>query len=76
MSLNCPLLFVDQYNKPYVWAKIVTTTGQQYREVIPVESRRFETYVSGLYYNDADGEVANKEAIADTIRILGSKGTF
>lgn len=76
VSLNCPLLFVDQYNKPHVWATVVTTTGQQYLEVIPIESRRFETYISGLYYKDADGEVANKEAIVDTTRILAAKALF
>jgi DNA polymerase, archaea type len=76
VSLNCPLLFVDQYNKPHVRATIARTAGQQYREVIPIESRRFETYISGLYYKDADGEVANKEAIADTIRILAAKALF
>jgi hypothetical protein len=73
---NCPLLFIDQYNKPHAWATVVTATGQQYREVIPIESRRFETYVSGLYFHHSYGEIANKEAIADTIRILAAKTLF
>ncbi|HEX6281376.1 MAG TPA: DNA polymerase domain-containing protein [Nitrososphaera sp.] len=76
VSLNCPLLFVDQYNKPHVWATVVTTSGHSYRDVIPIESRRFETYISGLYYLNSDGEVANKEAVADTVRILAAKALF
>src|SRR5215204_1774534 len=76
VDLNCPLLFVDQYNKPHVWATVVTATGLSYREVISIESKRFETYISGLYYADTDGEVANKEAISDTIRILAAKALF
>jgi hypothetical protein len=76
VDLNCPLLFVDQYNKPHVWATVMTTSGQSYREVIPIESGRFETYISGLYYSNSDGEVANKEAISDTIRILAAKAFF
>jgi DNA polymerase I len=76
VDLNCPLLFVDQYNKPHVWATVVTATGLSYREVISIESKRFETYISGLYYANTDGEVANKEAISDTIRILAAKALF
>jgi len=76
VDLNCPLLFVDQYNKPHVWATVVTATGLSYREVIPIESKRFETYISGLYYTNTDGEVANREAISDTIRILAAKALY
>lgn len=76
VDLNCPLLFVDQYNKAHVWATVVAATGLSYREVIPIESRRFETYVSGIYYINTDGEVANKEAISDTIRILAAKALY
>jgi DNA polymerase, archaea type len=76
VKANCPLLFIDQYNKPHAWVTVVTATGQRYREVIPIESRRFETYVSGLYFQHSDGEVANKEAIADTMRILAAKTLF
>jgi DNA polymerase I len=73
---NCPLLFADQYNKAHVWATVMTATGLSYREVISIESRRFETYISGLYYSNSDGEVVNKEAISDTIRILAAKALF
>ena len=41
-----------------------------------MKTRRFETYISGLYYSDSDGEVANKEAISDTLRILAAKALF
>ena len=76
VDLNCPLLFVDQYNKPHVWATVVTATGLSYREVIPIESKRFETYISGLYYANTDGEVANKEAISDYYSHPSCKGTL
>lgn len=52
---NASLFFKDQYDIAYVKAQVA-----DHSEIIALESTKFEYYISKLYYDNTQGQVANR----------------
>lgn len=68
---NTEIFFKDQYGKAYVRVRI-----KDHNEIINLESNKFKSFLSKLYYENSNGKVASQEAINDTIRLLQAETLF
>jgi hypothetical protein len=66
------LLFKDQYGIPNVQIKVLDHT-----EIMPVQSRRFEHYLTKLHFDYTGGKkVAGSESLNNAIRIIYAQALF
>jgi len=66
------LLFKDQYGIPNIQIKVLNHT-----EIMPVQSKRFEHYLTKLYFDYTDGKkVAGSESLNNAIRIIYAQALF
>jgi hypothetical protein len=68
---NTEIFFKDQYGKAYARVRI-----KDHSEIINLESNKFKSFLSKLYYENSNGKVASQEAINDTIRLLQAETLF
>jgi len=66
------LLFKDQYGIPNIQIKVLNHT-----EIMPVQSKRFEHYLTKLHFDYTDGKkVAGAESLKNAVRIIYSQALF
>jgi Bifunctional DNA primase/polymerase, N-terminal len=69
---NSKLFFKDQYGIANVKIKVSDHT-----EIMPIQSKKFEYYLSKLYYDSTGKEkVAGSESLNNAIRVLQAEGIF
>jgi Bifunctional DNA primase/polymerase, N-terminal len=69
---NSELFFKDQYGLANVKIKVSDHT-----EIMPIQSKKFEYYLSKLYYDStAKEKVAGSESLNNAIRVLHAKAIF
>ena len=72
VKINAVLFFKDQNGIPNIKIKVA-----DYAEVMPVQSRRFEYYVSKLYYDRTAGKrVASSESLTNAIHQICAYSLF
>jgi hypothetical protein len=65
-------LFKDQYGIPNIQIKVLN-----HIEIMPVHSKRFEHYLTKLYFDYTDGKkVAGSESLNNAIRIIYAQALF
>ena len=66
------LLFKDQYGIPNIQIKVLNHT-----EIMPVQSKRFEHYLTKLHFDYTDGKkVACAESLKNAVRIIYAQALF
>jgi hypothetical protein len=65
------LYFNDEYGTPHIKVKV-----GEHTETMPVDSGRFELYVSKVFYDEMDEQVLKAEPLNEVIRILTARTTF
>ena len=69
---NTLLFFKDQYGMPTVTIKVAN-----HAEIMPIQSKKFEFYISKLYFDSTKGEkVANSESVNNAIRVIHAQSLF
>jgi Bifunctional DNA primase/polymerase, N-terminal len=66
-------LFIDEYQVPHT-AVLMDDNGN-YLEVMPLNSRRFKNWLSGMYYKE-EHDVIDSNMLKDVIGVLSAKATF
>ena len=72
LGLKNSTLFIDEFSVPHALLKI----NNDYYEVLSIDSRKFEHYLSKLYYDNHDRKTANAESIKNASRTLGAKAFY
>jgi Bifunctional DNA primase/polymerase, N-terminal len=68
---NALRFFKDQYDVAYTKIKVV-----EHAEIIALGSKKFEYYVSKLYFDYTQGKVVSQEALNNAIRVLIAQTLF
>jgi len=71
-EVNSELFFKDQYGIANVKIKVA-----DHAEIMPIQNKRFEYYLSKLYYDGTGREkVAGSESLNNAVRVLHAEGIF
>ena len=69
---NTLLFFKDQYGVPNVMIKVAN-----HAEIMPIQSKKFEYYISKLYFDSTKGKnVAGSESVNNAIRVIHAQALF
>ncbi len=69
---NTLLFFKDQYGMPNVLIKVTSHV-----EIMPIQSKKFEYYISKSYFDSTKGEkVAGSESVNNAIRVIHAQALF
>lgn len=69
---NTILFFKDQYGVPNVTIKVAN-----HAETMPIQSKKFEYYISKLYFDSTKGKnVAGSESVNNAIRVIHAQALF
>lgn len=73
---NAVMFFKDQYGQPHALVDIDKESVEGYRDVIPINSRKFELWLRKLYYQINEGGVPSQEAVNAAIKQVASMAEF
>lgn len=75
-NANAVSFFNDQYNKPHALVQVGSGLVEGHKEVISIQSGRFELYLRKLFYESQNGMIPSQEAINSAIKQLAAIAEF